>query len=107
MGGTYGAHPRERKGEDGMKHITILFVVAAAMVLLTASVAAAVAHPGECNFSSGVDTCVTTSPGTPIESTQGCEFNQGGRRAGEQTVSQPTIITTTRTYHGTEGPEFG
>jgi hypothetical protein len=90
-----------------MKQITMLFAVAAAMVLLTASVAAAVEHPGECTFSSGVDTCVTTSPGPTIESTQACEFNPAGQRSGEQTVSQPTIITTTQTYHGNEGPEFG
>jgi hypothetical protein len=90
-----------------MKHITMLFAVAAAMVLLTASLAAAQAvHPGVCTFAAGVDTCVTTSPGTPIESTQGCEFNPAGRRAGEQTVSQPTIIETTQTYHGMGGPAF-
>ena len=89
-----------------MKHITMLFAVGAAMMLLTASVAAAQvgSHPGECTFTTGpaIDTCVTTSPGPVIESTQACEFNPGGHlaRPGEQTVSQPTIIETTTVYQG-------
>jgi len=51
-----------------MKHITMLFAVGAAMMLLTASVAAAqeVLHPGECTFETGpaIDTCVNYEPGS-------------------------------------------
>src|SRR5215207_128814 len=94
-----------------MKHITMLCAVGAAMMLLTASVAAAQEgpHPGECTFETGpaIDTCVTTSEGPTIESTQACEFNPGGHRSGEQTVSQPTIIETTQTYYGMGGSAFG
>ena len=81
-----------------MKHITMFFAVSAAMVLLTASVAAA--QEGDCTFSEQdhATTCVTTSEGPTIESTQACELN--GQRTGEQTVSQPTIIETTTVYQG-------
>ena len=90
-----------------MKHITMFFAVSAAMVLLTASVAAA--QEGDCTFSEQdhATTCVTTSEGPTIESTQACEFNPGGHRSGEQTVSQPTIIETTQTYYGMGGSAFG
>ncbi len=83
-----------------MKKITMLFAVGAAMMLLIASVAAA--QEGDCTFSpmDHATTCVTTSDGPPIESTQPCELNQGGQRSGEQTVSQPTKIVTTTVYQG-------
>ena len=82
-----------------MKHVTMLFAVGAAMMLLIASVAAA--QEGDCTFSpmDHATTCVTTSDGPPIESTQPCELG-GGQRSGEQTVSQPTIIETTTVYQG-------
>ena len=82
-----------------MKHITMLFAVGAAMMLLTASVAAAQGVPEGCTFADTVTTCVTERDGPPIESTQPCEF-AGGQRSGEQTVSQPTKIYTTTVYQG-------
>ena len=82
-----------------MRHITMLFVVGAAMVLLTASVAAAQGVPPGCTFAETVTTCITEREGPPIESTQPCEL-AGGQRSGEQTVSQPTIIETTTVYQG-------
>ena len=92
------------------KRITLL--VAATMLALTMALggagAALAQTPAEraCEAAGGTftpgnrSTCVVVVVNDPVTSPQECQFNQGGKRQGEQEVTTQTTTTTTIVFSG-------
>jgi hypothetical protein len=87
------------------KRIWLLLTLGALMALVLAlSVGTASAQQqGDCTFQGGRTTCIVEEPIEPLVTTQQCQFNQGGQRTGEQTVTQERVQRTTSVFLGNSG----
>jgi hypothetical protein len=83
------------------RRIVLLLTVGAVMALMVAlSGVASANHQGVCTFAGGTTTCVEVTPLPPLVTSQQCEFNQGGQRSGQQTVTQERALQTTTVFAG-------
>jgi hypothetical protein len=85
------------------RRIVLLLTVGAVMALMVALGGVASANhwtDPPCTFAGGTTTCVEVTPLPPLVTSQSCEFNQGGQRFGQQTVTQERALQTTTVYAG-------